>query len=352
MSGGNRLPGAMMLAEMHEQPQVLTRLIERRDEILRTVAAVVPDPLRGIVLVARGSSDNAAVHGRYVLETAARVPVALAAPSLQTRYGVIPDLRGFLVVGVSQSGATPEIVTTVERLAAGGAKTLAVTNDGGAPLVAAADAALLLDAGTEQAVPATKTFTAQVAAMCLIAEALGPLPDLPDPLIGWEQAIAAIVAILADPLDPIPALQSSSHVLPVARGLLYAGALEVGLKLAETTGVAVHGTSPADLHHGPIATVHANTWALCFATPGPVTRDIADVAEELARRGAEVAAITEDPGLVPAAETVLTVPPGVAESLAVLPHVVRGQQLAHAAALAAGVNPDAPFALQKVTPTT
>jgi glucosamine--fructose-6-phosphate aminotransferase (isomerizing) len=346
------MTGERMLEEMAAQPEVLRRLVGRRATVVEALRRRLPSPLRGIVLVARGSSDNAAIHGRYVLEAAARVPVALAAPSLHTRYGVVPALEGFLAIGVSQSGATPEIVTTLEVLARGGARTVAITNAADSPLAGLADLTVPLEAGEEIAVPATKTFTAQAAAFCLVAEAFGGQLATPT---GWDRAIAAVEDALADP-GPVEALAAQIEpddvLLLVGRGYLYGAALEVGLKLSETTGMAVHGTSPADLLHGPIATVKERTRALCLASAGPVADDVREIAHDLAQRGARVAAIAADPALVPAAAPVIPVLPDVPESLAILPHVVRGQQLAHATATRLGVDPDQPFALRKVTPTT
>src|SRR5689334_10160466 len=151
------MPGSQMRREMAEQPEVLARLLSSR------IPVDVERPA-GVIIVARGSSDHAAVYGRYLLELATRRPVALAAPSLFTRYGAQTDASGWLVVGVSQSGRTPEIVDVVERLRATGGRAIAITNDEGSPLAEAAETVVGLGAGTEQAVPATKTFTAQMAA--------------------------------------------------------------------------------------------------------------------------------------------------------------------------------------------
>src|SRR3954454_7220164 len=151
------MPGMQMRREMDEQPEVLARLLSRR-------VAVTTRDIAGVVIVARGSSDHAAVYGRYLLELATRRPVALAAPSLHTRYGARTDASGWLVVGVSQSGATPEIVDVVERLRASGGHAVAITNDASSPLAVVSDAVIELGAGEELAVPATKTFTAQLAA--------------------------------------------------------------------------------------------------------------------------------------------------------------------------------------------
>ncbi len=349
---GSSPPGASMRAEIGEQTAVLRSLIARREEIAAAVRRSVPAPLRGVVLVARGSSDNAAIYGRYVLELLAGVPVMLAAPSLQTRYGVTPQLEGFVVIGVSQSGRTPEIVTTVERLRAGGAATLAVTNAAETPLVEACDEAVVLDTGPEEAVPATKTFTATVAAFAEIADALAEVPWGPE---DWEAVVDAVAAITADSgpaQELVELVTGAQRILPVGRGLLLGAALEVGLKLAETTGAAVHAYSAADLLHGPIATVGPGTVALCIVAEGPTVDDVRETAEALAARGATVVGVGDDPQLLPQATRWLPVPAGVPESLATIPQVVRGQQLAERAAMAAGIDPDRPFDLSKVTPTT
>src|SRR3954454_18513112 len=188
------VPGALMAAEMAEQPRVLAAMLERRAEIHARIRPLGDPKPAGVVLVARGSSDNAAIYGRYLLELATGRPVALAAPSLFTLYGAQVDVRGWIVVGLSQSGRTPEIVDVFGRYRAAGARGIAVTNDAGSPLAHGADAVLALEAGEERAVPATKTFHAQLAAFALIAEALGPVPwasgDL-DPLPGHVEAILA-----------------------------------------------------------------------------------------------------------------------------------------------------------------
>src|SRR4051795_8051020 len=157
---------------MAEQPEVLRRLIARRDKIAQSLQIAAATSLDGVCLLARGSSDNVAVHARYVLEMATGRPVGLAAPSLHTLYGVQVDYSNQLVIAVSQSGETPEIVTVLERLAAAGATTVAVTNDAGSALARAAHVVLDLQAGAEVAVPATKTVTAQLVALALIARGL------------------------------------------------------------------------------------------------------------------------------------------------------------------------------------
>ena len=165
-----------MAAEMAEQPARLRQLIGRHRRDRRAGTRGGAGAADGITIVARGSSDNAAVYGRYLLEAATGKPISLAAPSLHTLYDVDVDYRGQLVIAVSQSGATPEIVRTLQALQEGGGSGLAITNDPDSPLAHAADETIALEMGVERAVPATKTVTGQLTAFAIIASALGTRP--------------------------------------------------------------------------------------------------------------------------------------------------------------------------------
>lgn len=339
------MTGSVMAGEMAEQPAVVENLIGRRGELHELVRSVVPENPVGIVLIARGSSDNAAIYGRYVLEAATGLPVALAAPSLHTIYSVKPAYRDYLAVGVSQSGRTPEIVAVVERARAAGAHTIAITNDPHSPLAEAAEAIIELGAGEERAIPATKTFTAQVAAFAVLAEALGEVPWNDG---DWARLPGAVQEVLGDP-EPAhtiaTALLTSEGLIAVARGYLYCVALEAALKIKETSGLLAQGYSAADLRHGPMAMVERGLPVLAFTAAGPARTDMADLVRALGERGASVFEVRDDP------RADLPVPAGIAEPLAAIPMAVRAQQVSHALALERGVDPDQPVGLAKVTAT-
>ena len=251
--------GRNMEAEMGEQPAVLRGLLASHTDIVDRVRRSIPDPVQGIVLVARGSSDNAAVFGRYVLESATLRPVSMLFPSLVTLYGVAADYRGWVAIGASQSGETPEIVESMERLRRAGASAVAITNDPSSPLAALSDVTVALGAGEEVAVPATKTFTSQLAAFALLGEAMGKAPWPRDAL---ERVPAAVEAALAD-FEPVAgaaeALVDAPSAFVVGRGYMLAVALEAALKLKESAAVFAEGISAADLMHGPIAAVQPHT---------------------------------------------------------------------------------------------
>ncbi|HEX6451824.1 MAG TPA: SIS domain-containing protein [Trebonia sp.] len=324
-------PGELMAAEMAEQPAVLARLIANAGDDAAAVRKVTPVPLAGTALVARGSSDNAAVFGRYLAESVTGRPAGLAAPSLYTRYHVKVDWSNYLVIALSQSGATPEILTTCAAMRAAGARVVGMTNEPRSPMADAVDVTLCTNAGPERAVPATKTMTAQ---MLLLATAF----EVPG-MDGLPETVSDILA------DPAPAdelasrWQSIDRLVIAGRGLAYAAALEIALKIKETTGILAEGLSAADLRHGPIATAFAGAPVLLIDAGGPAASDVSSLGELLAARDA----------------TPITLPPtrpGLSEPAQAIAAVVRGQQLARALALAKGADPDAPAELTKITPTT
>ena len=331
-----------MAADMAAQPAVLRGLAERRAELVGSLRG--PSPA-GVVIVARGSSDYAAIFGRYLLEAATGRPVALAAASLQTLYGVEPHLDGWLAVGISQSGRTPEIATVLERYGSAGARTVAVTNDPESPLANAAWASIPLGAGEEHAVPATKTFTAQLAAVAILAEALGPVPwgDA-----DWRRLPVMIEDVLTDsgPAERAAAsLRGAQELVVVGRGYLMCVALEAALKLREATGVRAEGWSAADFRHGPMTVARGDLPLLAVSASGPAAADVEELAAGLELSGTPIMRLADRPGVE------LPYPGGLAEPLCALPASVRAQQLALAVARGRGLDPDEPPGLRKVTPT-
>jgi glutamine---fructose-6-phosphate transaminase (isomerizing) len=337
--------GTQMAGEMAEQPARLRDLIGRYDAIVERVRAVAPAPLNGITIAARGSSDHAAIYGRYLLEAATGKPVSLAAPSLHTLYGVDVDYSGQLVIAVSQSGATPEIVRTLEAMQDGGGRGLAITNEPGSALAMTAAEAIELELGEERAVPATKTVTGELTAFAMIASALGRVPFTRDELDAVPDSAQAVLEDPAPVTAAAEALVGALRLIIVARGYLFAAALETALKLKETCSLFAEGYSAADLRHGPIAAVTRGLPVVALSVPGPAHSDVMSLVEELRTRHASVLVVGSGEGAdVP-------LPGNPPESLTPIVAVVRGQQLAHELALLLGYDPDSPEGLTKVTPT-
>jgi len=334
-----------MAAEMAEQPRVLRAVAERHDEIVAAVRAVLPAEPAGVHLAARGSSDQAAVYGRYLAELASGRPAGLVAPSLHTRYGARVDYRGHVVIALSQSGKTPEIVTVCERLRDAGAVTVAIVNDAATPLGEAADVTVAIDAGAERAVPATKTVTGQFLAVAALCEAFGPLPFTAADVAAVPDAVAAVLD------DPYPAARvaegwrGADRLVVSGRGLLSAAAAEAALKLKETTGIMAEGLSSADLLHGPIGAVGPEVPALVLDDGGPAAPDARELTDRLRAAGAPLTRCG------PARDAELPIGPEVHWALAGICAVVRAQQVARELTLMRGRDPDAPPGLSKVTET-
>jgi glutamine---fructose-6-phosphate transaminase (isomerizing) len=306
---------------------------------------------RRILLVARGSSDNAAVYGRYLIETHLGLPAALAAPSVATHYRARLDLGDTLVVSVSQSGRTEEIVEVQRWASASGAATVAISNDADSPLATEADVPLTTQAGMERAVPATKSYSSQLAALAGLAATLEGGDELWALLDRVPAEVSRLEAAEDGVAGAVDLLAASRDVLVTGRGLAFGTALEVGLKLEETCLRPVRGLSYADLRHGPIAVVGPGLTAVVVAAPdGPMLAPVVELAHDLAGRGAEVLAIGGDAVL--AAASAYHVPgPDLPEPVAPIGLIVPAQLVVESLARRLGLDPDAPRGLSKVTAT-
>lgn len=340
-----------MAREIAEQPAAvrttMDALLPLRDRI-REVAA----GRRRVLFAARGSSDNAAIYGRYLLETHAGVVGSLVAPSVATHYGSRLDLSDAVVVSVSQSGATDEIVATQAWARDCGAATVAVTNVEGSPLAEDAGLALVTRAGPEHAVPATKTYLTQLVAMAALGTALAPDPHSLDAHL--EQVPDEVARLLSSPIGvdaAIAALREASYSVVTGRGLLLGTALETALKLEETCLRPVRGYSYADLRHGPISVVaEGMTAVLVAAADGPMVEPLTALATDVAERGAAVVGIGGDARF--ASACAVHVPgPDLPEALAPLGAMVPAQLIVEGLARALGHDPDNPRGLAKVTTT-
>jgi glutamine---fructose-6-phosphate transaminase (isomerizing) len=306
---------------------------------------------RHILFVARGSSDNAAIYGRYLVETHLGIQASLAAPSVATHYRAQLDLSDALVVSVSQSGRTEEIVEVQRWAASLGAATVAVSNDADSPLAGEADVPLTTQAGSERAVPATKSYTAQLAALAGLAATLGGGEDLWPPLDRVPAEVARLESAEEGVAGAVDVLAASEDVLVTGRGLVFGTALEIGLKLEETCLQPVRGLSYADLRHGPIAVVGPGLTAVVVAAPdGPMLEPIIELAGDLTQRGARVLAVGGEERL--AAAAAYHVPgPDLPEAVAPIGLIVPAQLIVESLARRLGLDPDAPRGLSKVTTT-
>ncbi len=342
----------LMRSEIFQQPAVLERLMTEEMPNARRVAAVLArsDP-RYVVIAARGSSDNAARYGKYLFGSQLGLQVALATPSLFTLYGDPPSLREAFVIGISQSGQSEDIVSVLAEARRQGVPTLAITNDTASPLAAQADYLLDLHAGPERAVAATKTYTAQLAALALLAVAWhsdeSHLDGLKRTIDGVQQALNLEDRIQAEAL---PALQASL-CWTLGRGYNYATAFEIALKLKETAGLPAEPFSPADFLHGPIALLREGLPTLLIAHSGAAFQSTLEFGNELKARGASMIVISDQDEAQRMADVGLRLADGVPEWCSPIVAVVPGQLLALHLALARGLDPDRPRGLAKITIT-
>ncbi|WP_130494127.1 SIS domain-containing protein [Motilibacter rhizosphaerae] len=337
-----------MAAEIAEQPVAWSRLLEGgRSDAVRVAQAVRSASPRFVLFAARGTSDSAALYARYLCETVLGLPCGSVSPSTVTVYGARPDLRDVLLVAVSQSGGSPDLVETTSVARECGALTLAVTNTGDSDLARAADLHLDVMAGPEKAVAATKTYTAELLALWLLVDAwrggdgsrADVLPELGSALL---ESCAPEVGVLA------ARLRFADTLLTTGRGYSYPSAVEAALKLTETTYVPARAWSGADLLHGPLAAVDADTPVLAAAGSRRGAEALVDVLERVRGRGGDVSVVGPATGAAGAPALTL---PDVDEELAPLLEILPLQLLCLEMARARGLDPDAPRGLAKVTRT-
>jgi len=344
---------SQMLQEIRQQPaaleRTLAREIRRVEQFKRALAARRP---RLIVLAARGTSDNAALFGRYLLEIATGIPVALAAPSVVSLYGAKVDYRETLVVALSQSGESTDTNMVLERARERGALTLGITNERRSTLASLAERTFLVHAGREKSVAATKTYTGQMLMFYLLAYALGGAIRIAD-LERLPEAVAGALRLEPEIAALSERYRYMRHAVVVGRGLNYANAFELSLKLMETCYVVTERFSSADFMHGPIAMVEAGFPVFAFAPPDVTWPSVRGALDRLKSLRAEIVAIT-DPGnreVEALATRVMRLPRRLKQWLTPIPYIVPAQVFAACLADRKGLNPDHPRTLQKVTLT-
>jgi len=342
-----------MLEEIRQQPAALERtLLGEMRHVERLKRLLEKNRPRLIVLAARGTSDNAALFGRYLLEISTGIPVSLAAPSISTLYGAKVDYRGTLLVALSQSGESTDTNLVLERAREQGALTLGITNERGSTLARLAEHVFLLRARKEKSVAATKTYTGQMLLVYLLAYALGGAVKL-DRLRRIPDAAAEALRLEPEIAGLSERYRFMRYAAVVGRGLNYANAFEFGLKLMETCYVVAERFSSADFMHGPIALVEPNFPVFAFAPPGVTWPSIRDTLTRLQGLRAEIVAITDSGNREAAARAtrLIELPRRVPETLTPIPYIVPAQLFAASLAAGKGLDPDRPRTLSKITMT-
>ncbi|HET9851966.1 MAG TPA: SIS domain-containing protein [Candidatus Limnocylindrales bacterium] len=343
--------------EIFEQPEALGRQLDSSGQALAALAGRLrAEPIDNVIIAARGTSDHAAIYAQYVLGVRNGLSVGLATPSVVSLYGAAPRMARSLVIGISQSGASPDVVSVVAAARRAGAPTLAITNEPSSPLAAEAELLLDLAAGPERSVAATKTYTTSLLAIVRISLAL-------DPDVGAAAAVEALPGVVAAALEAEPEVAAIARELAAAddafdrcvlvgRGFEYATAREWALKLKELARVFADPYSSADFLHGPIALVQPGIPVLVLAPAGVPLAGQLQLLRDLRERAVETVVVSDDTDALALGRWPIPLPAGTPEWLRPIVSIVLAQLFALHATLARGLDPDEPRYISKVTRTT
>jgi glucosamine--fructose-6-phosphate aminotransferase (isomerizing) len=345
------MPVSILEQEINEQPEAIERLLHEETAQAQKLAALLRGRFDYVLIAARGTSDNAARYAQYTFGTYNRLPVALATPSLFTLYDRPPLLSGALVIGISQSGQSPDIGAVVAEGRRQGRPTIAITNDLTSPLAQAAEYVLPLHAGPERAIAATKTYTTSLGALALFSAALAEDQERIAQLQRLPELMRQALAGLAPVMVRAERYRYMGHCVVIGRGFNYATAFEIALKIKELTRTVAEPYSSADFRHGPIAMVGSGFPVLVITPSDTVAEDIRALISDLQRLGSELLLISDDETVLQQAQIPLPHPIHIPEWLTPLVAVLSGQLFSLALAQAKGLNPDQPAGLKKVTET-
>lgn len=342
---------SIMLKEIAQQPTVLEKTIKAESKKLNKIAKFLQNrDVDFIVLVARGSSDNAALFGRYLLETTCGIPVSLAAPSVYTLYKSKLNLNRALVVGVSQSGEGSDINQVLKNAREYGAFTLGITNNRKSQITKTADETLLIQTGKEKSVAATKTYTGQMLHFYLLANSLvkeskrielEKIPHFANEALKLESQVKEIAERYT----------FMENCVVVGRGLNYGNSFELALKLMETCYVVAERFSSADFFHGPLAIVERRFPLIMFAPKGVTTKSNMDLLKRLNDLNADSLSITNDKNIARLSSRHLYLSEEIDEFLSPIPFIIPAQIFAAILSETKGLNPDTPRSLSKITRT-
>ncbi len=347
----SRAPNEIMLTEIRQQPEALERTLAHQTRHIEKFRLLLRKKRpRLVVIVARGTSDNAAQFGRYLIEIMTGIPVSLAAPSVHSIYRASVDYKDALIVGISQSGESTDIAAVLEQAHKCGAMTVGITNEPKSTLANQAEHLFLVRAGREKSVAATKTYTGQLMSLYLLAYALGAqvrledlqqLPEVAHAALGLEKEVSALAERYRD----------MRQTAVVARGLNYANAFEFSLKMMETSYVVAERFSAADFLHGPIAIVDHDLPVFLFGPAGPAWASLRETLEKLRTLNAKTLIITDRRNKEASsfASAVIRIPVLLRELYTPIPYIIPAQIFAAALAGAKGLDADQPRGLRKVT---
>jgi glucosamine--fructose-6-phosphate aminotransferase (isomerizing) len=338
--------------EIHQQPQVLEKLLaEEKGAVQQLAVAIQEGDIDHVVIAARGTSDNAARYAKYLLGAVNGLTVALATPSLFTIYKQPPRFKRALALGVSQSGASPDIVGVLAEAHRQGALTAAITNFPDSDLARSAEHVIDLHAGQERSLAATKTYTSELGAIAMLSLALKGDGEMQAELDHLPQWVEETLKMEADVRQAAQRYRYMREGVVIGRGFNYATAYELALKLKELTYTLVEAYSSADFLHGPLALVEHGFPAIVVAPSGRMLNEMKGFISTLKEHQAEVVSISDDPQALEMGRIPLKLPVSVPEWLSPVVGIIPGQFLAMYLAYERDYTVDKPRSLRKVTET-
>jgi len=338
--------------EIHEQPDVIERLLRSEEPAIQQLAKLIRKrKIAHVVIAARGTSDNAGRYAQYVLGAMNGLPVGLATPSLFSIYKKPPRFGPALVLGISQSGKSPDIVAVLAEARRQGVLTAVITNDLSSDLAQFGDVIINLQTGSEKAVAATKTYTAELVAIAMLSTELSQNHELKAALNSIPQALSEALGMDSNIAQVAPRYRYMERSVVIGRGFNYATAFELALKLKELTYIIAEPYSSADFLHGPLAMIETGFPVVLIAPTGVMLPEMFSFAQTLKERHAEIIAISDDSQLLSRARIPLNLPLSVPEWLSPIVAIIPGQLLAMHVAHARDLDVDSPRGIHKVTET-
>jgi len=341
-----------LYSEIHSQPDIIREFIDSQSGNIASIAQAIRDyQPRFVVIAARGTSDNAARYAQYMFGIQLGLPVSLAAPSIHTLYDSAPDMKGALVIGISQSGQSEDVRQVITDAKSTGALTLAITNYESSPLAEQAHHHIHLCAGEEKSVAATKTYTTQLTAIALLTQHLAEdnagiarINHLPDDMVATIDNAGGMA-------EWVQRYCHAERLAVIGRGYNYATAFEISLKIKELCYIVSEQYSEADFRHGPIAIISAGFPVIAIAPSGKTQPLMIDLLQQLQDKHADCIVITDTPTLAENFERHVLLPSGIPEWLTPICAVIPGQLFGYHLAHVKGYDIDQPRGLNKVTIT-
>ncbi|HBF37597.1 MAG TPA: glutamine--fructose-6-phosphate aminotransferase [Firmicutes bacterium] len=340
-----------MWKEIFEQPAVLEKCLSNTAIIHDVVQALKTQEIHGVYIAARGTSDHAAVYGKYLMESILGIPVALAASSVLTIYQKEINFKNTFVIGISQSGQAADVIEVVHSAKKQGAVTLSITNTADSPLAKEAQFHLDCHAGVEESVAATKTFTAQMFLLAQFVSIWAANKHITEELIKVPEKVSQTLTASQEIINKVDRYRFISDCFVLARGINYAVSLEAALKIKETNYIRAEAFSSSDFQHGPIAAIDRNIPVMIFAPKGPSLADMTEMIKKLRDFGIELIIISNQKELFEYSPCSFEIPNTENDLVSPFFNVVIAQMFACQLALVRGLNPDQPRGLHKVTIT-